>query len=93
MLAGMKFSITGTQNSHGMGYVQYRVYWVHTYIGGAERTFACKIQECLWQDWYISCWTLFDISLTFIFTSNQCEDRESRPVTDKTNRVIKSPLI
>ncbi len=22
-------------------------------IGGAERTFACKSQECLWQDWYI----------------------------------------
>ncbi len=28
-------------------------------IGGADRTFACKSQECLWQDWYIwtySCW-------------------------------------
>ncbi len=23
-------------------------------IGGADRTFACKSQECLWQDWYIS---------------------------------------
>ncbi len=23
------------------------------YIGGAGRTFACKSQECLWQDWYI----------------------------------------
>ncbi len=23
-------------------------------IGGAARTFACKSQECLWQDWYIS---------------------------------------
>ncbi len=22
-------------------------------IGGADRTFACKSQECLWQDWYI----------------------------------------
>ncbi len=22
-------------------------------IGGAEKTFACKSQECLWQDWYI----------------------------------------
>ncbi len=22
-------------------------------MGGAERTFACKSQECLWQDWYI----------------------------------------
>ncbi len=22
-------------------------------IGGAQRTFACKSQECLWQDWYI----------------------------------------
>ena len=21
--------------------------------GGADRTFACKSQECLWQDWYI----------------------------------------
>ncbi len=23
------------------------------WIGGADRTFACKSQECLWQDWYI----------------------------------------
>ncbi len=22
-------------------------------IGGADRTFACKSQECLWHDWYI----------------------------------------
>ncbi len=22
-------------------------------IGGAKKTFACKSQECLWQDWYI----------------------------------------
>ncbi len=22
-------------------------------IGGADRTFACKSQECLWQDLYI----------------------------------------
>ncbi len=22
-------------------------------MGGADRTFACKSQECLWQDWYI----------------------------------------
>ncbi len=22
-------------------------------IGGVDRTFACKSQECLWQDWYI----------------------------------------
>ncbi len=22
-------------------------------IGGADRTFPCKSQECLWQDWYI----------------------------------------
>ncbi len=21
--------------------------------GGTDRTFACKSQECLWQDWYI----------------------------------------
>ncbi len=26
--------------------------------GGADRTFACKSQECLWQDWYISKYTL-----------------------------------
>ncbi len=25
-------------------------------IGGADRTFACKSQECLWQDWYIWFW-------------------------------------
>ncbi len=28
-------------------------YRVHGLIGGADRTFACKSQECLWQDWYI----------------------------------------
>ncbi len=28
------------------------------YIGGADRTFACKSQECLWQDWYIFSFTL-----------------------------------
>ena len=22
-------------------------------LGGAEKTFACKSQECPWQDWYI----------------------------------------
>ncbi len=22
-------------------------------MGGADGTFACKSQECLWQDWYI----------------------------------------
>ena len=22
-------------------------------MGGAKKTFACKSQECLWQDWYI----------------------------------------
>ena len=29
-------------------------------IGGADRTFACKSQECLWQDWYIwfNIWSL-----------------------------------
>ena len=27
--------------------------WSIGYTGGTERTFACKSQECLWQDWYI----------------------------------------
>ncbi len=31
-------------------------------IGGADRTFARKSQECLWQDWYIS----FVILLQFV---------------------------
>ncbi len=25
----------------------------HRCLGGAEKTFACKSQECIWQDWYI----------------------------------------
>ena len=28
-------------------------------MGGANRTFACKSQECLWQNWYI-----FEIKIT-----------------------------
>ncbi len=32
-------------------------------IGGAERTFACKSQECLWQDWYIFNSTNTDIAV------------------------------
>ncbi len=27
-------------------------------IGGVDRTFACKSQKCLWQDWYILSFTM-----------------------------------
>ena len=30
-------------------------------IGGADRTFTCKSQECLWQDWYIFIFTFRSI--------------------------------
>ncbi len=38
-------------SKHGLN-MQYRVNCLH--IRGADKTFACKSQECLWQDWYIS---------------------------------------
>ncbi len=30
--------------------------------GGADRTFACKSQECLWQDWYILIYIISDLA-------------------------------
>ncbi len=37
------------------------------WIGGADRTFACKSQECLWQDWYIlSMVSLFKYALCVV---------------------------
>ena len=40
-----------TYSLRSMGYT-YRVRSIGC-IGGADRTFACKSQECLWKDWYI----------------------------------------
>ncbi len=45
-------------------------------IGGAGKTFACKSQECLWQDWYIHSfifdinWLLFKMDLTWKYKFN-----------------------
>ena len=33
-----------------MEYKLYTVYWMHS---RGRKTFACKSQECIWQDWYI----------------------------------------
>ncbi len=33
-------------------------------IGGADRTFACKSQECLWQDWYICSFNFIGIKIS-----------------------------
>ncbi len=35
-------------------------------LGGADRTFACKSQECLWQDWYISNELLYYFKTNFL---------------------------
>ncbi len=44
-LSNSKFNLL-----QSMKYMQYRVNWMH---GRRQRTFACKSQKCLWQDWYI----------------------------------------
>ena len=40
-------------------------------IGGADRIFACKSQECLWQDWYI-CIFIFYLQDGAFFLSVYC---------------------
>ncbi len=37
-------------------------------IGGADRTFACKSQECLWQDWYIFLLCFIHVSHLLLLT-------------------------
>ena len=41
-------------------------------MGGAEKTFACKSQECLWQDWYIYALVMGNsIAVTRVFSQRQ----------------------
>ena len=47
-------------------------------IGGADRTFACKSQECIWQDWY-SCGLLLSVlEIPTIWMIDESEELKSK---------------
>ena len=46
-------------------------------IGGADRTFACKSQECLWQDWYI-CFIIFNMTHKYKLRSQDSIRKEKQ---------------
>ncbi len=54
-LIAVVVQISGTEGgAHSINTICFVVLLSIGGIGGADRTFACKSQVCLWQDWYIS---------------------------------------
>ncbi len=54
-------------------------------IGGADRTFACKSQECLWQDWYILASSDLRVTSSLIWASilHKCPVHKTEIIDNK----------